>query len=531
MPKFTSLFPTIFFGLFFFIGLWIVDDYGISWDEAIQRRHGRVSIDYAAEKLKLDDHTRLEPNWHLEDYQWSNYGMIYQITANLLEQQLGWENDRYQFYKLRHVMNFLLFWLATIYFYRTLRLRFPTKDWYPMIGTLALILSPRIFAHSFYNPKDHILLVFYLISIFTLLRFLKERTWRNLILHAFATGIALNTRLPALIIPLTTACILIFELLRERPFTFRNLRWLAAYLPLSIAFMLPFFPFLWEDTVNRLIAAFSEMSDFEWDSTVLLFGDHLPALDLPAYYIPAWILITTPVIYIFFILTGIYTTTRSIVGSAPNFRLWRNENELLDFTQLGLSIGPILVVILLHSTLYNGWRHLHFVYPGLIFLLVVGFDHVQQNWARPQVQRWLLGIGLALVLVQMVRYHPHQNTFFNVAIQGKPLMDRFEMDYWGAGFRDAFLQLADQIPEGETRSVKCEIWPCEDNLKSLPNSAKAKLRVEKEWHKADYLATSFIYGQARSDRKESKHHFNRPAVEISPGGHLIIGIYRLKEID
>jgi hypothetical protein len=320
-------------------------------------------------------------------------------------------------------------------------------------------------------------------------------------------------------------------MLRERPFSVRNLGWLGVYLPLSIAFMLPFFPFLWEDTFTRLIAAFSEMSDFEWDSNVLLFGDQLHALDLPAYYIPAWILITTPILYLLFMFTGIYAPLKNLVSSARDFRLWRNDNELLDFTQLGLSIGPILVVILLHSTLYNGWRHLHFAYPGLVFLLMVGFDHMQRNWARPQVQRWVLGLGLTLMLVQMVRYHPHQNVYFNLAVQGKPLMDRFEMDYWGSGFRDALLQLADQVPEGEVRSVKCEVWPCEDNYKALPPNAKAKLSLEKEWHKADYLVTSFIYGRSRSDWKEGKYHFSRPVVEIAPGSHLIIGIYHLKGAD
>ena len=119
MPKFHPWFAPLFFLLFLLAGLLILDDYGISWDEAIQRRHGRVTIDYAAEKLGVDGYKPLEPDWDLEDYQWSNFVMIYQITANLLEQYLGVEEDHYRYYKLRHVMAFLLFWIATIYFYRT----------------------------------------------------------------------------------------------------------------------------------------------------------------------------------------------------------------------------------------------------------------------------------------------------------------------------------------------------------------------------------------------------------------------------
>ncbi|WP_273447815.1 ArnT family glycosyltransferase [Neolewinella agarilytica] len=510
------------------LGLAVLDDYGISWDESIQRRHGRVSIDYAADKLGIDGYEKLEPEWDLEDYQWSNYGMIYQITANLLEQKLGYEDDPYHYYKLRHCLAFGLFWLACLYFYRTLRLRFPDKAWYPLIGTLALVLSPRIFANGFYNPKDHILLVFYVISTFTMLRFLKERSWRNLIFHAFATGLALNTRLPALIVPLTTCLILGWEMLRDRSEIRANLKWIAVYLPLSVAFMVPFFPYLWEDTFSRLIGAFSEMSAFDWDSTVWLFGNRISALDVPWYYIPAWIIITTPIIFLLFIFSGVFATGKHMLSSLRDFRWWSSKEELLDFSQLGLAVGPILVVILLGSTLYNGWRHLHFVFPSFVFLLMVGYDYGQRNWARPQVQSWILGAGLVLTAVQMARYHPHQYVYFNAAIQGEPLNVRFDMDYWGVGFRDAFLQLADQIPEGETRAIKCEVWPCKDNYKSLPPEAKAKLTIATAWHKADYLATNFIWPNTRYDVRDRKEHFAFPVVEVRPAGDLIVGIYDLR---
>jgi hypothetical protein len=528
MPTFKSWYAPLFFLLFLLLGLLILDDYGISWDESIQRRHGRVSIDYAAEKLGFDGHVALEPAFDLDDYQWSNYGMIYQISANLLEQGFGFEESPYRYYQLRHLMAFLLFWLATIYFYRTLRLRFPDRGWYPLLGTLALVLSPRIFANSFYNPKDHILLVFYLINVFTLLRLLKERTWRNLIFHAFATGLALNTRLPALIVPLTTVLVFGWEFLRDPPRRSSNLAMVAAYLPLSVVFTVPFFPYLWEDTFSRLIGAFTEMSDFEWDSYVWLFGDVISALDVPAYYIPAWIVITTPILYLIFLFTGLYATLKDMAVNLRRLRLWTTPDQLLDFTQLGLAVGPILVVILLHSTLYNGWRHMHFVYPGFVFLLMVGFDHARRHWKRKRLVAGLLAAGLVTTAFQMIRYHPHQYVYFNEAIHGGELMHRFDMDYWGVGFRQAFLELAEQIPEGEVRSIKCEVWPCNDNYYALPPKAKAKLRLEGAWHKADYLATNFIWPGTRTERRERKTHFQYPVVELRPGGDLTIGIYDIK---
>ncbi len=521
-PPLLALFLLLALGV---LGLFIVDDYGISWDEAIQRGHGRVSMDYALEKLNLD-RPKLAPQHDLENYQWANYGMIYQLAATALELELGLEDDPYAYYRLRHLMNFGLYLAALVFFHASLRLRWPEQPWYPLIGTLLLVMSPRIFGHAFFNPKDHILLVFYLIGTYTLLRLLRYRTWSSLLLHALATALALNTRLPALLLLGATVALLLWEWGFYRPTTGRrNLAMAAAYPVLSIGLMIPFFPYLWADTLPRLWNAFSEMADFDWGGINLLFGEIMTAKDLPAYYIPAWILATTPVVYLCFILSGLGLTLWRALPEWRTGRLWRNFAELTDLTQLGLSVGPMLVVIVLHATLYNGWRHLHFVYPGLIFLAMTGFDYWRRRYVR--LTPWVLAAGMAVTSLFMVCGHPHQYVYFNELIHGEPIMARFDMDYWGVGFRDAFVQLAKTVPEGETRTVNCSVWPCTDNLLSLPPPYRSRLRRESNAKKADYRATNFI----GENKKAALYHqgvFRRPMVEITPCGHLSIGVYGLK---
>lgn len=524
-----SLSPrTVTVGLFLgllLVGALILDDYGISWDEAIQRRHGRVSIDYAAEKLGIQQ-PKLEPDYDLEDYQWSNYGMVYQITASLLEFQLGVTNNAFAYYRLRHCINFLLYLFALGCFYRTLLLRWPDRVWYPLLGTLVLVLSPRIFGHAFFNPKDHILLVFYVIATYTLLRYLSKRTTGALLWHMVATALVLNTRLPALLLVGATVAVLLWEQL-QRPGDFRRL-WIAPlYVVGSFGLMIPLFPYLWEDTLTRLYGAFVEMSDFDWGGSNLLFGDVLEAVNVPAYYIPAWIAITTPVVYVLLMLTGIGIVAGRSLSGLRRGKLWKDYVGEADFVQLGLTIGPIIVVIVLNSTLYNGWRHLHFVYPGLVYLLLVGYHRASKN--IPRVMAIALGGTMLLTTVNMVRYHPHQYVYFNALIQGEPLLARFDMDYWGVGFREAFTELATQIPDGEVRHIKCQAWPCKDNILALPPAIKNKIVIEDDWARADYVATNFLYPTERGDLKNRSDVFARPVVEIAPAGHLSIGIYSLKD--
>ena len=506
------------------LGYLIVDDYGISWDEAIQRGHGRVSTDYALAELGID-RPKLAPQHDLDNYQWANYGMMYQLAATALELNLGLEEDPYRYYRLRHLMNFGLYLLALVCFYRSLRIRWPERAWYPLLGTLMLVLSPRIFAHAFFNPKDHILLVFYVISTYTLLRLFRDRTYAALLIHSLATALALNTRLPAVLILGATEALLLWEWYFYRRGDRRNLVMALIYPVLSIALMIPFFPYLWNHTLQRIGSAFSEMSGFDWGGINLLFGNALQATDVPAYYIPVWILITTPVVYLLFMFSGMAVTLRRIPAPWRTGRFWKNDAERIDLMQLGLSVGPILVVIVLHSTLYNGWRHLHFVYPGLIFLSLTGFDYWRSKYGRGTPL--LLSAGMTLTGFMMVWGHPHQYVYFNELIHGEPLIARFDMDYWGVGFRDAFERLAKTVPEGETRSVRCGVWPCKDNLLSLPPPYRSRLRIENDPNKADYRATNFI-GTDKQAAYRREGPFAHPALELTPYGHLSIGVYPLK---
>ncbi|THH41258.1 glycosyltransferase family 39 protein [Neolewinella litorea] len=516
----------IFVGLFFLAflatGFYIVDDYGITYDEAVQRRHGHVTVEYIADRLGVD-----HPPLATEGKSFSEYGMIFQIVGTVAEIHLGVIDDPYAYYRLRHVLGFLLFGIALAFFYRTLRLRWPIQRWYPLLGTAILVLSPRIFAHAFFNPKDHILLVFYLIATFTLVRFLKVRSWSALLWHVAASALALNTRFPALILVAATVALLVWEQLTQRPRDFRRLWQTALYLPGTFLLMLPFFPYLWVDTGSRLTGAISHMSAYTWDSVNLLFAEYLPAIDLPAYYIPAWIVITTPVVYLLFLFTGLYQALRQMLGGLRRWSLWDDFAQQVDFVHLGLSIGPILVVIILGSTLYNGWRHLHFVYPGLVYLMLLGYERLRR--AAPILSAVVLGGGLLATSVAMVRMHPQQQVYFNAVIRGDYLLQRFDMDYWGAGYRQAFLELAKEIPEGESRRIKCQNWPCIDNIRALPPGVKGKIINESDWTRADYVATNFLYPEERGEVSQRTGHFARPMVEVRPCGNLIVGIYKLKE--
>ena len=141
----------IFFTTYLLVGLTIVQDYGISTDEEFQRYSGFYWLCYvldflpfdnlkiqAVEKLsKISGSTLPNP----EDYPF--FGVIFDLPLALIETILKIDESR-NYFLLRHKVNFLIFFLSSIFFFLILSSRFSSKK-IILIGLFLYISSPRIF--------------------------------------------------------------------------------------------------------------------------------------------------------------------------------------------------------------------------------------------------------------------------------------------------------------------------------------------------------------------------------------------------
>ena len=80
------------------------------------------------------------------------YGSYYYAFLGILEFIFNID-DKYSQFLLRHYVNFIIFYVSLIYFYLTLIILTKNK-FYSILGVLMLVLSPKIFAGSFYNTID-----------------------------------------------------------------------------------------------------------------------------------------------------------------------------------------------------------------------------------------------------------------------------------------------------------------------------------------------------------------------------------------
>ncbi len=174
--------------------------------------------------------------------------------------------------------------------------------------------------------------------------------------------------------------------------------------------------------LTRPVQALVGLSDFPWAGGVLFNGQSYAAPDLPWYYAPWWLLISTPPV----VIAGAILSTFPSRG-----REWsRRRNALWAIAAL-----PLFLVIGRDSTLYDGVRHLLFIYPILVVLAAAGWAAWLSERNRPWMRRGaaaLLVAGLVHVLAFDVRFHPNQAVYFNELVGGpRGAFAKFDMDYWG----------------------------------------------------------------------------------------------------
>ena len=521
----------LFFGVYISMGILLLNDYGMSWDEAVQRRHGLVALDQIIEQFDLnvkpfapEGYTRKHPSRY--------YPVFFSMMASLVERGLGIEEDFVRRYYVRHLLTFLVFNLGLGFMY-SLIFQATKNTWLGVLGLLLVVLHPRLFAHAFYNPKDIILLGFYAMGTYTLLQFYQHPTWQRAIWHGIACGLAINTRMPAVILPaMTIGLFLTNQLWSNGKWVFRlqKMGHLLVSIVVTVGVTLLFFPYLWTETLSRSAQTFEVMAKYPWGSSNLFFGSFIQGDQTPWYYIPAWIGLTTPLPMLAAIVVGIGLTLWGMIRK-PTLTLFGKPNpHQIPSILLGLSIGPILAVIILESTLYNGWRHLYFVYPLLAAILAIQFG----NWwtikkASPRNSALLAGAGLFLFLpglVFMVQHHPHQQVYFN-QLAPPPLAENFDMDYWGVSYRQGLKKLAAMASPTHPIKVRCANYPCEDNYRYLPATDRRYLELVWDTKQADVFISNFRRLEDFQKFQQKVFPYEQPLFFIEVNGQPILGAFSL----
>ena len=479
-------------GLSLLVGLAIFDDYGSSPDENAYRTYGAATIDYV---LGDGDVMLGLPN--------RTDGFAAQALLAFAERSLGLENSR-ELSLARHLMTHLLFLVGGLFTYLLAARLFNNK----CIALLAmgLFLShPRLYAHSFVNDKDIPFLAAFVIALF-----LVDRAFRRGDLWAFAllgagVGTLTNIRvMGAMLVPAVLA-MRGLDLLGAFGAVERKRILLSAGVFVLAAALTTYagWPYLWSDPAGRFIEALTQAARYFVVTEELFRGAPILSNDVPASYVPTWFLVTTPP---FALLLGCIGTVALLIRGAFHRAALRSARLRFGALAAVCFGAPIAAVILFESTIFNGWRHLYFLWAPFSLLAAFGLHWLISGAFRRRraLAYGAAAVGIGASAVATALLHPNQQVYFNFTedrVEPDRLIQRYVLDYWNLSTYELYRHLLHAEPSDITIQYRPGLAPLGLLAKpdreriSIVNSALAdfSIRAGKPEEGTETLRTIEVY--------------------------------------
>ena len=497
------------FTIFLLTGILIFKDYGISTDEDFQRLVGFYWLNYIANffsgsNFLLDVQNKIKLIGDLtlsvesgETFKY--YGIIYDLPLAFIETVFN-ITDPKNFFYLRHFFNFFLFWMSSIFFYKILIIRF--KNWsLAIFGVLFYVLSPRIFAESFYNNKDLILLSLFSISFYYVLIFFKKENKLNSIKLGIISAVCTCSRVLGILLIITCLLIYIFDLIslfKERIKSYN--KYIVLVFSYSI-FLIIIWPYLWENPFKNFYNTIKIFSNYLHIMQVLYNGDYYYSNNLPWHYSIVWPAITTPILYIFFFIFGFFFFIKrflyrfvKIDNSNKRYsHLWVGYREKFDVFLFFLLIIFYFLIIKLNATLYDGWRQLYFIYPIIIYYAIYALQIFYYYLkSKKYIINYLLTAYLTFLIYILYTMHPMQMVYFNLLAKNNVSIN-YQVDYWGLSSIQAIRKILNyENNKSKVRIANASYVSLWRSLVLLDKDDKNRIEfVGQDYKNADYIFTNF----------------------------------------
>ena len=506
------------------IGFVVLEDYGISYDEEVQRHNnGLANYNY----FTGTDKEMLREGY--EKYHGPAFELLLIGTQNVLN-----VNEIRSVYLLRHCISFLTFLISVITMYFLARKVFENGLW-ALFCTVMYCLSPRFFAEAFYNSKDIAFLAFFTCSLLTFYTFTSKQSYKWAVIHALVTGFMVDVRIIGIFVPIATIGYLIYQhILSSR----KQKNWksllapMAVYIVAQCVTIICFWPILWDNPWLHFQAAFSEMSKFFWQGDLRYFGNIIAQNQLPWHYLPMWMLITIPVPFLVLALIGVLILFKKLLSFNQNVY----SKFMFDHLLLSFFVVPLVLIISIDSVVYDGWRHVYFLYAPMVLVSTRGAQQLVEK-LKTIVDRKLLMPTLCFCgailflgpLISIIRYHPFQYVYFNQLSRMifNPIHEKFEMDYWGLSYKQG-LDYIIQLDSIGVVKLQAENAPGYDNRLMLSDADRSRLEYQDDFPDEG----SFIL---KNDRAKMPQNASIPSLRMvkqinTPSGP-VLSIYKVLSSD
>ena len=494
----------LIFIILFIVGGLTYDDYGIGIDDKFHRLNGFYWLNYLLsftnfESLKLIVDSKLNS---IQDHslpsveRFSFYSIIFDLPASYLEVLLNLKNNK-DFYITRHFLNFIYFYIGSIFFYKILNLRF--NNLISLLGLVLFILTPRIYGESFYNMKDIIFLTFLTISYFYCLKCFLNFDLKNLILLSIFSAICIQIRVIGVLVPLSYLFFYYLSFLTQKKHV-KEIGQIIIFIFFTIILTYILWPYLWSSPIYNFIKAFDNIIPSQY---IFFNGNFLNNDYLPFLYLPTWIFISTPIYHLFLFFFGFIFLSRRIfnriikIEKIKNYYdLWRNEKEKFDYYIYLNFFLLFILLIFLNIRLFNAWKHVYFAHFYIIYIGVYFLHHMfsfNKNKTNIKILISIFLIFISLTIYRMYKYHPYQGLYFNAFLTNN-YKNKFEIDFTALSARHFFDNIFQINHKKEKINIATASWtPLVRTLDIYDLEDRRKINlVGQNYNIADYIYTNNI---------------------------------------
>ncbi|MEK7595504.1 MAG: hypothetical protein AAB443_02880 [Patescibacteria group bacterium] len=351
-------------------------------------------------------------------------------------------------YELFHLYNmlfalpvFLIFYLLLLFVYKNTKLA--------SLGTFALFFTPRFLGDIPANTKDVPFAVSFFVSLGFIYFFDKVKV--NFFVKIITLGTLFGLTSSFRLLGVSLFIIHLLYSLKNSKLSVLRESFLVFFV--SLAVLVISLPLFSEGILEGFKTLIQSASNFEyWDNKMLFLGEFISKNQRPWYYLPVWLVITTPLyILIPFLLSPIALYLRK-----------SKDNDLYVLMYFALLINFTLY-LLIEPVIYNGLRHFLFLVPIISFISVLSLFDLLDCLKKYNVKiRYVFGMLLvflfSLTVKSFITLHPYQYVYFNEVINGlKGAQGRFDSDYWGTSYKAS----SDWVQEKIAKTESVTVYSCD----------------------------------------------------------------------
>jgi len=499
-----QVFVYLIFLAIFALGISVYKDYGLNIDDEWYKANGEFYYDYI--KLIFSGHNTTYLN-DIETLSTQMVGfsipymnpVLFEVPQIFLSNLLGFNTTK-ETYEFGHFLNFLIFFISLIFFYKLISKKFNSIS-FGLFASVALFTTPRIFAESFYNSRDIFFLSLFIFFLYSSYEFMLKRSSKTIFYISLTSSFLIYAKVIGFVPVFLFFIFYCLNFTKSNPFKRNDLYELMIIFVLIVLFIYILWPYLWTDPISNFVFAFQRMVS-DHNSLYLLnyyFGESIPSTNTPWHYRIVWFLITTPIYILIFFTIGfcilIYQIINSLLLLENNeSKLWKNNNQMFNFYLLVVFISVVFSAIKFNPSQFGAWRHLYFLYPIVIIFFFVGIDSIKFIFKYKILNFiFLIGILSNLFFLSYWNYqnHPHQYVFFNYFSKNYA-KNNFDLDYWGVSNIHSIRYILKNDGVNKVKVGTLSFSPLRVNQFLLTKSEQSRLSIVGDLNNADYIIDTYM---------------------------------------